>query len=394
MIILSVETSCDDTSIALIKFPASKRRACFDILANIVSSQTEIHKKWGGVYPTLAKREHQKNLIPVLEKALKKSRELKIKNYKPQIEEKKLKILKKILEREPELLNDFLNFIPKIEKPKIKAIALTIGPGLEPCLWTGINFAKALAFFWNLPIIPINHIEAHIFAGFIDKINFQDLKIKIFFPAVCLVVSGGHTQLILMRNFGRYKILGETQDDAAGECLDKTARILGLGYPGGPAIAAEAEKFKSSDLNFKINLPRPMIKSKDYNFSFSGLKTAVLYEFKKRTPQIRKNKKYIRAVCAETQQAVIDVLLYKTLKAAKNYGVKNIILGGGVTANQELRKQFEKKIKKEIPGSKIYIPTLEFCTDNAAMTAMAYFFHQKEKKNWQKIKAKADLRIG
>lgn len=388
MIILAIETSCDDTSVALIQ-TRKKERVSFDILANIVSSQTEIHKKWGGVYPTLAKREHQKNLIPVLKKALKKSKKFKLISNKSRVEEKKIKTLKKILDREPELLNDFLNFIPKIKKPKIEAIALTIGPGLEPCLWTGINFARALALFWNLPIIPVNHIEAHIFSAFL----YRSIPKKSIFPTICLVTSGGHTQLILMKDFGQYKILGETQDDAAGECLDKTARVLSLDYPGGPAIAAKAAQFKKLANKWRINLPRPMIKSRDYNFSFSGLKTAVLYEFKKRTPQVRKDKEYIRTLCAETQQSIIDVLLYKTLKAVRNYGAKAIILGGGVTANQELRKQFEKKIKKEIPGLKIYIPALEFCTDNAAMAAMVSFFHQKEKKDWQKIKAQADLRI-
>jgi len=403
MIILAVETSCDDTSIALIKF-RPKKRTSFDILSSVVSSQTEIHKKWGGVYPTLAKREHQKNLIPVLEKALKKAKKFKTVNYKLKIENSQLKTFKKILAREPELLDGFLKFIPKIRKPEIKAIALTVGPGLEPCLWVGINFAKTLAYCWNLPIIPVNHVESHIFSAFLNR----PIPKRSIFPAVCLVVSGGHTQLILIKNFGQYKILGETQDDAAGECLDKTARILGLGYPGGPAIAKKAAQFKISNLTlrkaqnntrrsrsakFKIDLPRPMIKSNNYNFSFSGLKTAVLYEFKKRTPRIRKNKEYIRELCAETQQAVIDVLIYKTLKAVKNYKVKTIILGGGVTANKELRKQFNKKIKKDLPDVEIFLPDFKFCTDNAAMTALNSFFRLREKKNWQKIKARADSRI-
>lgn len=395
MNILAVETSCDDTAIALIKFRPKKRTSFdFNISANIISSQIEIHKKWGGVYPALAKREHQKNLIPVLTKALKKAKEFKLTDNKSRIEGKKIKTLKKILDREPKLLNDFLNFIPKIKKPEIEAIALTIGPGLEPCLWTGINLAKALAFYWNLPIIPVNHVEAHIYAGFIDKRKNKKSEIRISFPAVCLVVSGGHTQLILMRDFGRYEILGETQDDAAGECLDKAARVLNLGYPGGPAIATEAAKFKKTKNKQQVRLPRPMIKSKDYNFSFSGLKTAVIYEFKKQPPRIRKNKAYVREFCAEIQQAVIDVLIYKTVKAIRNYRVKTIILGGGVTANKELRKQLKKKIKKDFPDLEIYFPNFEFCTDNAAMTAITSFFRRKEKKDWRKIKAKADLRIG
>jgi len=406
MKILAIETSCDDTSIALIQTPApsgrgsfnfierrKEERISFNILSNVISSQTEIHKKWGGVYPALAKREHQRNLIPVLEKALKKAQELKIENRKLQIEEKRLRILKKILKREPELLDNFLNFIPKIKKPRIEAIALTVGPGLEPCLWAGVNFAKALAYFWQIPIIPVNHIEAHIYANFIGNFKFQISNFKTLFPAVCLVVSGGHTQLILMKNIGNYKILGETQDDAAGECLDKVARTLGLEYPGGPVIENKSSEFKIKNLESKIKLPRPMIHSKDYNFSFSGLKTAVLYDFRKRNPKVRKNKDYIRQICAETQQSVIDVLIRKTIKAVKNYRIKSIILGGGVIANNELRKQFREKIKKEVPGLKLYIPDPKFCTDNAAMVAVVSFFHRKEKKNWKGIKARADLRI-
>lgn len=385
MIILAIETSCDDTSIALIQ-TREKERVSFNILSNIVSSQIEIHKKWGGVYPTLARREHQRNLIPVLEKVLKESKKFRITDRRIKISGPQLKTLKSIFKKEPELLNGFLDFIPKIKKPEIEVIALTVGPGLEPCLWTGINFARALSYLWQVPIIQVNHIEAHIYANFIDEP-------KILFPAVCLVVSGGHTQLILMKNHGQYKVLGETQDDAAGECLDKVARILGLEYPGGPVIESESKKFTICNPDFKIKLPRPMIHSKDYNFSFSGLKTAVLYDFKERSPKIRKDKNYIRQICAETQQSVIDVLIYKTIKAVKNYGIKSIILGGGVTANKELRKQFVKKTGKEFPDLKLYIPNSEFCTDNGVMVAVVSFFHRKDKKNWKKIKAQADLRI-
>lgn len=297
------------------------------------------------------------------------------------------------MKREPELLDNFLNFIPKIKKPGIEAIALTVGPGLEPCLWAGVNFAKALAYFWQIPIIPVNHIEAHIYANFVGNFKFQISNFKTLFPAVCLVVSGGHTQLILMKNIGNYKILGETQDDAAGECLDKVARILGLEYPGGPAIEDKSSEFKIKNMESKIKLPRPMIHSKDYNFSFSGLKTAVLYDFRKRSPKVRKSKNYIRQICAETQQSVIDVLIRKTVRVLKSYRIKSVILGGGVIANNELRKQFREKIKKEFPTVKLYIPDPKFCTDNAVMVAVVSFFHRKEKKDWKKIKARADLRI-
>jgi N6-L-threonylcarbamoyladenine synthase len=357
MIILAIETSCDDTCISLIKADG-KTRPRFKILANTISSQVKIHKKWGGVYPTLAKREHQKNLPSVLKRA-----------------------------------------ISKAGSPKVNLIAVTIGPGLEPCLWVGINFAKELAKKTKLPIIPINHIEAHIFANFLPPSKLPRHKsnkgFTQIFPAVCLVVSGGHTQLILMKRYGNYKILGETRDDAAGECLDKVAKILGLGYPGGPIISKLA-KSSSNWGNFQVTLPRPMIYQKNYDFSFSGLKTAVLYHFRSRSSKTRKSKKYIQAVGAETQQAIIDVLIHKALRAAKEYRAKAIILGGGVAANYELRKQLREKVKKELPYIKYLIPDIKYCTDNAAMVAATAYLHYSkgETRSWKEIRANANLRIG
>lgn len=346
MLVLGIDTSCDDTAVAVLKIRNSK----LEILSNIVSSQVKLHAKYGGVYPFLAKREHIKNLPLVFRRATK-----------------------------------------NIDVSEIDLICVTSGPGLEPCLWQGVNFAKELAEKLKKPLIPVNHIEAHILANFIDRGSAS-----VSFPAVCLVVSGGHTQLILMREIGRYKLIGETRDDAAGECFDKTARILGLGYPGGPAISQQAAKWKSQipNPNFHIKLPRPMMYAKDYDFSFSGLKTAVLYEFKKRPLKIRKSKEYIQAMCHEVQQAIIDVLIHKTIKAAKDFRVKSIILGGGVAANKELRKQFAERIEKEIPNTKYLMPDIKYCTDNAAMIAVtAYFNRKKAIKNWQKIEVNANLKI-
>ena len=347
MIILAIETSCDDTCIALIEAD-EKKRSKINVLSSFVSSQVEIHKKYGGIYPFLAKREHQKNLPLLFEKARRKA-------------------------------ND----------PKIGLIAVTVGPGLEPCLWTGINFAKSLAEKLGVPVIPINHIEAHIYANFIES---DPKNIEKIFPALCLVVSGGHTQLILIKGFGRYELLGETRDDAAGECFDKIGRTLGLDYPGGPAIEKEAAQ---SDSKINIRMPRPMINQKNYDFSFSGLKTAVLYDYKKRKPEFKKLKGYIRAMCAEVQQAIIDVLLDKTIKAARENKVKTIILGGGVTANKELRKQFNDKIKKELSGVDIYLPDIKHCMDNALMVAVTAYYHllKSKKKSWKKIEANGNLRI-
>jgi N6-L-threonylcarbamoyladenine synthase len=346
MIILAIDTSCDDTCIALLE--AKKSR--FKILANIVSSQVKVHKKWGGVVPTLAKREHQKNLPIIFKKILKKGKSV--------------------------------NRLTKID-----LIAVTAGPGLEPCLWTGVNFAKDLARKLNLKIIPTNHIEAHILANLIKTEHFQNI-----FPAICLIVSGGHTQLILMKGVGKYKILGETRDDAAGECFDKVAKILGLGYPGGPIVAKLAKKPKQQT----IHLPRPMIFQKNYDFSFSGLKTAVLYDFRAHPPKIRTSKKYIQEMCFETQQAIIDVLIKKTIRATKEFRVKAVILGGGVAANQELKKQFKEKTKKEIPYSKFYIPDSKYCTDNAVMIGVTAYFHRVKGrflKNWSAITVNANLKI-
>ena len=410
-IILAIETSCDDTGIAIIK--ASSKGPIFNVLSNIVSSQIKIHKKYGGVYPMMAKREHQKNLIPVLTTALKNARMLKISNFQFSISNKipnsNFQTLKKILIREELLYKKLTAFLRKYQNPDIDAIAVTTGPGLEPCLWVGVNFAKALAYYWDIPIVPVNHIEAHLLVNFLNyklktlprsepKVLLRGINYKLF-PAVCLVVSGGHTQLILMKNFDDYKILGETRDDAAGECFDKTARILGLGYPGGPAIAAQAAK--STDVRHpqtcgcrtSVRLPRPMINTKDYDFSFSGLKTAVLYNFKNQPEKTRKSKKYVAEICTETQQAIIDVLLKKTIKATKDFKAKTIILGGGVAANEELRNQMQKKIKKELLNLNFLIPPPEYCTDNGVMTAITAYFHRKETKNWQKIKAEANLRI-
>lgn len=266
-----------------------------------------------------------------------------------------------------------------------------MGPGLEPCLWVGVNFAKDLAKNLNLPILPINHIEAHIIVNFLN-LKSKILNFKSIFPAICLVVSGGHTQLILMKNFGNYKILGETRDDAAGECFDKTARIFGLNYPGGPSIAKEAAKFKVKSLRLKVKLPRPMIHQKNYDFSFSGLKTAVLYNVRDERFKL-KDKRYIQEMCFEIQQSIIDVLIAKTIKAAKEYKAKSIILGGGVAANLELRKQFKKRIKKEIPNTKYLIPDIKYCTDNALMVAITAYFHWLKKENWKNIVVNANLRL-
>ncbi|MDD2731495.1 MAG: tRNA (adenosine(37)-N6)-threonylcarbamoyltransferase complex transferase subunit TsaD, partial [Candidatus Portnoybacteria bacterium] len=264
------------------------------------------------------------------------------------------------------------------------------GPGLEPALWAGVNLARALACFWRLPIIPANHIKGHLLAALAEKKSDKN-----YFPAIGLVVSGGHTQLVLIEissgNVLKYRIIGETRDDAAGEAFDKVAKMLGLGYPGGPIIAAKAAKFKIENLKLKINkLPRPMLRSGDFDFSFSGLKTAVLYTLQKMSPaQI---KRQTPAIAAEFQQAVIDVLSAKTSSAVKKHEAKTIVLAGGVAANSALRQELKNQAKKM--KVKFLSPAPEFCSDNAAMIALAAEEDIGRKTGWQKIKADANWRIG
>ncbi len=343
MIILGIETSCDDTGIAVLEAKPAKTGPIFNILSNIVSSQIKTHTPFGGVVPNLAAREHLKNIGPCLKTALKEAN--------------------------------------KTTKD-IDLIAITIGPGLIPSLLIGVNFAKALAYKYNIPIIGINHIEAHILAALNG--NFS----RTTRPVIALTVSGGHTQLVLIKNIGKYRIIGETRDDAAGECFDKVAKLLNLGYPGGPAISKMAEKFMSES---QIKLPRPMMNHKNYEFSFSGLKTAVLYLIQGQKSKI-KSQKFIQNVCHETQQAIIDVLIDKTLRAAKEYKAKTIILSGGVAANAELRKQLQSACKKI--KIRVLIPELKLCMDNGAMIAMAGWLNRnKQTKNYSSITANANLRI-
>ena len=336
MKILAIETSCDDSGVAIMQSDSKKHR----ILANVVSSQIKTHAPYGGVVPNLAAREHLKNIKPVLKQAF---------------------------------------FEANLKEKDIDLMAVTYGPGLIPSLLVGVNFAKALAYSWQKPIIGINHMEAHIYANFI-----KNTAIK--FPALCLVVSGGHTQLILMKAHKNYRLLGETRDDAAGEAFDKVAKLLGLGFPGGPIISKKA---LAGDWAV-FDLPRPMIHSKDYDFSFSGLKTAVLYEVKK---EKKLSQKYINDMAASFQKAAVDVLVYKTIKAAQEFKVKSLMLSGGVAANPLLRQELTNQSKKQLAVD-LYIPDFCFCTDNAAMIAAAAYYRRNQKnKHWSQIEANANLRL-
>ena len=376
MIVLGLETSCDETAAAVIRTEKNH----ISVLSNVVSSQVKLHAQWGGVVPNLAAREHLKNILPVIEESLIRA---------------------------------------KINSQKIDLISVTQGPGLIPALLIGVSTAKTLSYLWKKPLIGIHHIEGHIYANFIDSphptLSLRrrgtkgEVK-KMSFPVLCLVVSGGHTQLVLMKKHLDYKIIGETLDDAAGEAFDKVARILNLGYPGGPAISAQAEIAESRIMNYEsrnkkgnkpiihdsrfiIHLPRPMINSKNFNFSFSGLKTAVLYLAKKNKKRM-KDKNFTAAVCREFQQAVIDVLIDKTITAALKYKPKTILLAGGVSANQELRKQLNRAIKNRLPYILYRMPNIKYCLDNASMIAVAGFYRrEKLNDNWKNMEAFANLKL-
>lgn len=347
MIILSIETSCDETAASIVRFKGRK----VEVLADVVSSQIKLHSKFGGVVPQLAARAHLQNMVPVLEKAFKKA---------------------------------------GIPKKKIDYIAITKGPGLIPALMIGVNAAKALSYALGKPLVEVNHLEGHIYANWLEKEKTDLYTLKeMEFPVLCLIVSGGHTQLVLMKGDMKFQIVGETVDDAVGEAFDKAAKVLGLGYPGGPMI----EKMATLGDGETIAFPRPMMGGKDLNFSFSGLKTAVLYEAKGKD---LKDEKYLSDVAASFQAAALEVLISKTLRAAKQYGAKNIFLGGGVSANKALRKALREKFKKELPEINVDFPPFKFTTDNALMIAIAGYYHIIDKKgitDYKHLQADMNLRL-
>ncbi len=314
--ILAIESSCDDTSAAVCKDAK--------ILSNIMAGQL-IHSAWGGVVPELASREHQKSIVPVVDEAMKSA---------------------------------------QVSKHELDAIAFTRGPGLIGSLLVGVSFAKAMALALNIPLIEVNHMQAHILSHFIDN--------QPSFPFLCLTVSGGHTQIVLVKDYLEMEVIGETLDDAAGEAFDKTAKLLGLPYPGGPLI----DKYAKLGNGTRFIFPEP--KAGDFDFSFSGLKTSVLYFLQKET---RSNPEFVKDnlndLCASIQKSIIDILLKKVAKAADKFGVKEIALAGGVSANSELRLRFQNLGLEN--GWITHIPKFEYCTDNAAMIGITA--HYKFLKN-------------
>ncbi len=306
-LILGIETSCDETAAAIVKNGR-------EILSNIINSQVNIHSQFGGVVPEVASRKHIENIGQVVYSAF---------------------------------LEAGLTY------SDIDAVAVTNRPGLIGALLVGLSFAKSFAYALDRPLLAVNHLEGHIYANFLEHSGID-------FPAICLVVSGGHTSLLYMSSIGEYELIGQTRDDAAGEAFDKVARFLGLGYPGGPAIQKAAEKGEPG----RVVLPRVFLDRNDFEFSFSGLKTASMNEWNKLK---RKGLADVNDLAAEFQAALVEVLVEKTIQAAIKYKVRSILIAGGVAANQELRNMMKNR-SQEL-GLSVYYPSLELCTDNAAMIA-------------------------
>ncbi len=360
MRILAFETSCDETALTLVDFFVSKKGFLpkISILAEKVASQVQAHAPFGGVVPILAAREHEKNLEILF-----------------------LQLLKASPERAT--AREFME--------KIDLIAVTAGPGLMPCLLVGTAFAKALAYKHKKPLIGVNHLEGHLYSGFLSQ-ELSTCNPQLIFPALALIVSGGHTELVLIHGIGHYQVLGETLDDAAGEAFDKVARLLGLGYPGGILLEKEAQKGNSEAFSF----PRPMLKSGDYNFSFAGLKTSVLYALREleKSQAYKQNKASIRAdIAASFQQAVVDTLVAKTKKALRDYKAKALFVGGGVIANTKLRQALERLCQEE--RLLLLISPKRYCGDNATMIALAGYFNFKtpNQHKWQLLKVNPNLNL-
>jgi len=365
MLILGIETSCDETSIGLLEVKKTKANFFINPKSNLLVSQVKVHQKYGGVVPILASREHYKNL-PFL--------------FKKLVKEEKLSV-----------------------KRDIDLIATTNGPGLIPALLIGVNFSRTLAWYYSKPIIGVSHLSGHLLSFLLPSLK-EKKKISLsyfnsLFPLIALIVSGGHTLLVYCKKINNYKIIGETLDDASGECFDKTARILNLGYPGGPIIAQLSQKHRlkkaepkiSSEIK-KIEFPRPMLSQNNYNFSFSGLKTAVLYFWQKL--QKEEKEKLTPIIAYEIEEAITDVLVKKTFRAIKDFRVKTLVIGGGVASNLRLREKIKETIKKEKLKINFISPPLEYCTDNAIMIALAGFFEYfKKTENWRKIDATANKKF-
>lgn len=374
MKILAIETSCDETAISILECEGDVQNASFKILGNALLSQIDIHREFGGVFPAVAKREHAKNLVPVLVASLEEAEMLR--EDRQVLPDETRTEIGMLLAREPELAEALFVFLDEAETPDIDAIAVTHGPGLEPALWVGVNLARALAMIWEKPLIGVNHVEGHIVSGIAVQRDDSFHITQPALPLLSLGIAGGHTDLVLMQDWLAYTVIGGTLDDSVGEAFDKVARMLGLPYPGGPEVSRLAEAARVENQPNPFTLPRPMLRSGTHDFSFSGLKTAVLYLLKK-NPDIGDDmKKY---VALEFENAVADVLWAKTAAVLQETGTKTLVVSGGVSANAHVRRVFKERLAKEYPEVSLHIPINSLATDNAIMIAMAGYYRALRK---------------
>jgi N6-L-threonylcarbamoyladenine synthase len=412
MKILAIETSCDETAVCIIEASGDIDAGFkYEVLGNALYSQVAIHAPYGGVFPNLAKREHAKNLIPLLQETLQQS-DLLAKGLTFDEPQQSHTLIRKILEREPELLEQLQEFLAKHEKPDIGAIAVTYGPGLEPALWVGVNLARALSIIWDIPLVAVNHMEGHIMMSAMQDGTLADFR----FPLLSLLISGGHTELVLSREFMHYELVGQTRDDAVGEAFDKVARLLGLPYPGGPEIsrlAAQAREERRNSFSTlgetvsPLTFTPPMLHSKDFDFSFSGLKTEVrkfaeaqhqgsaLMRETNQEDSLSEDMK--KEIARAFEDAVAHVLVQKTLKAVEEFGVATVIVGGGVSANAYIRKQLSEALCKDpdFTGMQLLVPPADLATDNALMIALTGYFHaiKKDFADPATLRANGNLRL-
>lgn len=364
MKILAIETSCDETAVSILDCSGDEQSATFRVLGNALISQIDIHKEYGGVFPMIAKREHAKNLVPLLAASLAEAGLLE-KGVSTEAADLAIS-----LAREQGLYDALHAFFAEHAIPDIDAVAVTHGPGLEPALWVGVNFAKALATSWQKPLIGVNHMEGHLLSALAksdaDSFSIQDIEL----PVLALLISGGHTELVSMNPWLSYELIGQTRDDAVGEAFDKAARMLGLPYPGGPEISKLATKAYERGNETIPVLPRPMIKDDTCDFSFSGLKTAVLYQVRDKVLSETEKEEMAQAF----EEAACDVLFAKTSKAIMRTGAKTLVLGGGVSADVHIRRVFAERIASEHPEVSLRLPEGRFTTDNAIMIGIAGYY--------------------
>lgn len=385
MKILAIETSCDETGAVVLEGAGDITGASFKILGNALLSQADLHAPYGGVYPNLAKREHQTNLVPLATKALTDAGlYVSEEGITPSQEESLSEI------REVEFKESIRAFLYAVQTPKIDMIAVTHGPGLEPALWTGINFAVALGKAWNIPVMGIDHMEGHIVSALLEPNGANyDLRVPKL-PLLALLISGGHTEFAYMDEWFVYERIGETKDDAVGEAFDKVARLLNLAYPGGPQVAALAARSRERGKN-EIIFPRPMSNDATCDFSFSGLKTAVMYKLQKMDKISDEDKEHIAHAF---EDAVRDVLVIKTKRAISGREVGSFLIGGGVSANEIIRRGLVDLIQRDFSEVAVHMPDSTLTGDNAIMIgAAAYLRAASGRKPQGSIFASGSLRL-